>query len=103
MEKQQILAGNDVRHSIAVVGHRTETATGADAVRMLHQIHFTRLAVRRLAGGQLPFGIYNGRLQERRLDLQVLGDDQQTEEMPIDTLAAHRILVAQLMAASGGH
>lgn len=43
MEEDAVIASNDVRDSVAVVGHGTEAAAGADAFRMLLQVQFARL------------------------------------------------------------
>lgn len=100
MEEDQILAGHDVRHTVAIVGNGSEAATSADTVRMLLQVHFGGLAVRGLTSGQPP-GFAEHLLQEGRIQLEILGHNVQTEQVPIDSLAAHGILVAQLVTIAG--
>lgn len=100
VEEYQILAGHDVRHTVAIVGHGSEAATGADTVRMLLQVHFGGLAVRGLTSGQPPW-FAEHLLQEGRIQLEILRHNVQTEQVPIDTLAAHGVLVAQLVTIAG--
>lgn len=100
VKEQQILAGNNIRHTITIVRHRPKATARTNTVRMLFQIHFARLPVRRLTRRQLPLGIKYGRLQKRRLHLQILGHHIQTEQMPVDAFAAHRVLIAELMASA---
>lgn len=96
MEKDEVLAGHDVRHAVPVVGDRSEAPAGADAVRVLLEIQLGGLAVRGLTSGQPPrFAEYL--LQEGRIHLQVLGHDVQTEQVPVDAIAAHGVLIAQLV------
>lgn len=54
VEEDQILTGHDVRHAVTVVGDRPEASAGADAVRVLLEIHLGGLAVRGLTSGQPP-------------------------------------------------
>lgn len=96
VEEYNVLAGNNVRHSVPIIGHRPETTSGTDKVRVLARVQLVRLPVRRLAGGQAP-RLAEHLLQERRVHLQVLGHDEQAEQVTIDSLAAHRILVATLV------
>ena len=96
MEEDHVFSGDNVRDTVAVVGDRTETASGRDAVGVLRGVEPVRLAVRRLGGGQAP-RLAQHLLQEGRVDFQVLGDDVQAEQVPIDPLAAHGVLVAALV------
>lgn len=101
VEEDHVLARNDVRHSVAIVGHRTEATACTDEIRVLGRVQLVRLTVRRLTGGQSP-GLTEHLLQEGRVHLQVLGHDKQTEQVTIDALAAHRILVATLVLQASG-
>lgn len=101
MEKDEVLAGDDVRDAVSVVGHRPEPATGRDGVRMLVQVQPGRLSVRRLRRRQAP-RLAQHLLQERRVDFEVFGNDVEAEQVTIDPFAAHGVLVAALMLGTGG-
>jgi len=101
MEEYQVFAGNDVGHTITIIGHGSKAAASTDAVRMLLQIHLGRLAVRSLTSGQAP-GLAEHFVEEGRVHFQVLRDNIKAEQMPVNTTTAHGILVAQLVAIAGG-
>ena len=96
VEKDEILAGDDVRDTVTVVGNWTETSTGRNAVRILGQIKFGGLAVRSLRGRQAP-RFAEHFLQEGRIHFQVFGDNVQAEQVTIDAFTTHGILIASLM------
>lgn len=48
VEEDEIFSGNDVRDSVSVIGDGTKATAGADAIRVLAQVQFWGLAVRRL-------------------------------------------------------
>lgn len=99
MEEDHVFSGDNVRDTVAIVGHGTETAAGRDAIRIFGGIESVRLTVRRLRGGQAP-RLAQHLLQEGRVDFQVLGDDVQAEQVTIDAFAAHGVLVAALVLSA---
>lgn len=56
--------------------------------------------MRSLTGGEAP-GFIEHLLEEGRLQLQVLGDDVETEQVSVYAAAGHRVLVAELVTLSG--
>ena len=50
VEKDDVLARDDVRDTIAVVGDWTETATGRDELRVLFKVELVGLSGRSLCG-----------------------------------------------------
>lgn len=100
MEEYQVLSGNNVRHTVTIIGHGPKAASSADAVRMLLQVHLGRLAVRSLTSREAP-GFAEHLVEEGWIHLQVLGDHIQAEQMPVDATTAHGILVAQLVTIAG--
>jgi hypothetical protein len=98
VEEEHVLAGNDVRDAVPVVGHRTEAAPGGYALGELAEIHPARLAVRRLRRGQPP-RLAEHLLEEGRIHFQVLRHHVEAEEVAVDALAAHGVLVAHLNQA----
>jgi len=96
VEEHEVLSGDDVGHSVAIISHRAKAAARTDAVRVLLQVHLGSLSMGCLTGGQAP-GLAEHFLQEGRVQFQVLGHDVEAKEVAVDTLAARGVLVAQLV------
>lgn len=99
MEEDVILAGNDVRHAVAVVRHGTEATARRHQVWVLLDVNFRRLAVRSLTGRQPP-RFAERFLQKWRLDFKVFRDNVETEQVPVNTSTTHRIKIALLVAVA---
>lgn len=55
VEENDVLAGDDVRDAVAVVGDGAETSARRNALRIFFQVHFRSLAVRRLRRAEPPW------------------------------------------------
>lgn len=99
MEENQVFAGDDVRDSVAVIGHGSEPASGRDAVGVFGQVQFRGLSVRRLRRRQSP-RLAENLLEEGRIHFQIFGDDVEAKQVTIDPFAAHGVLIASLVLAA---
>lgn len=100
MEEQGILSCDNVGNPVAVVGNGTKAAPRGNAIWMDAEVQLVGLAVRRLRGGQTP-RLAEYLLQERRVHLQVLRHHVQAEQVPVDALATHGVLIADLVLLAG--
>jgi hypothetical protein len=99
VEENQVFAGDDVRDSVAVIGHGSEPASGRDAVGVFGQVQFRGLPVRRLRRRQSP-RLAENLLEEGRIHFQIFGDDVEAKQVTIDPFAAHGVLIASLVLAA---
>jgi hypothetical protein len=96
VEENQVFTGDNVRDSVTIIGHWSESASGRDTIGVFGQIQFRRLAVGRLRRRQSPW-LAENLLEKGRIHFQIFGDDVETKQVTIDPFAAHGILIASLM------
>lgn len=96
MEEDEVLSGNYVWHPIPIICNRTKTSSCWDASRVLLQIQFWCLSMRCLGCGQSP-GLTQHFFEKWRIYLQVLGYHIKAEEVTVNALTTHGILVCHLM------
>ena len=82
------------------VAHRSKSASPGDPLRMFVVVHLASLLRGRLAGGEPPW-LLQDLAQKWRVQLEVLGDNVETEQMPVDAVTGHGLLVTSGMAVSG--
>jgi len=96
MEEYQILSSNNVWHSISIICDGTKSSSSGDAFRKPLQVQFWRLPMRWLGRGQSP-RLTQHLFEKRWIYFQIFGYHIQAEQVTVNPLTTHGILVCHLM------